>query len=46
MSRRKVFAGIFIVVEGCSSANLNKAIGHLSETGKIGEKGNLCGGSL
>ena len=28
------------VVEGCSSANLNKAIGHLSETGKIGEKGN------
>lgn len=28
------------VVEGCSSANLNRAIGHLSETGKIGEKGN------
>ena len=28
------------VVEGCSCANLNKAIGHLSETGKIGEKGN------
>lgn len=28
------------VMEGCSSANLNKAIGHLSETGKIGEKGN------
>lgn len=28
------------VVEGCSSANLNKAIGHLSEIGKIGEKGN------
>lgn len=28
------------VVEGCSSSNLNKAIGHLSETGKIGEKGN------
>lgn len=28
------------VVEGCSSANLNKAIGLLSETGKIGEKGN------
>ena len=27
-------------MEGCSSANLNKAIGHLSETGKIGEKGN------
>lgn len=33
------------VVEGCSSSNLNKAIGHMSETGRIGEKGNcvLCG---
>ena len=33
------------VVEGCSSSILNKAIGHMSETGRIGEKGNcvLCG---
>lgn len=33
------------VVEGCSFSNLNKAIGHMSETGRIGEKGNcvLCG---
>ncbi len=33
------------VVEGCSSSNLNKAIGHMSETGVIGEAGNcvLCG---
>lgn len=33
------------VVEGCSSANLNKAIGHMSETAMIGSAGNcvLCG---
>jgi len=33
------------VVEGCSSANLNKAIGHMSETAMVGSTGNcvLCG---
>lgn len=33
------------VVEGCSSSNLNKAIGHMSETAKVGGAGNcvLCG---
>lgn len=33
------------VVEGYSSSILNKAIGHMSEIGRIGEKGNcvLCG---
>ena len=33
------------VVEGCSSSNLNKAIGHMSETAMVGSTGNcvLCG---
>lgn len=33
------------VVEGCSSSDLNRAIGHMSETAMIGENGNcvLCG---
>ena len=33
------------VVEGCSSSNLNKAIGHMDETAKVGGAGNcvLCG---
>lgn len=33
------------VVEGCSSSNLNKAIGHMSETAMVGSAGNcvLCG---
>lgn len=33
------------VVEGCSSSNLNKAIGHMSETARVGGVGNcvLCG---
>ncbi len=33
------------VVEGCSSSNLNKAIGHMSETARVGGTGNcvLCG---
>lgn len=30
------------VVEGCSSSILNKAIGHMSETGRIGEKETAC----
>jgi sortase A len=32
-------------VEGCSSSNLNKAIGHMSETAMVGSAGNcvLCG---
>lgn len=28
------------VVEGCSATNLNYAIGHMSETANVGEKGN------
>lgn len=33
------------VVEGCSSSDLNRAIGHMSETAMVGENGNcvLCG---
>lgn len=33
------------VVEGCSSSDLNKAIGHMSETAMVGSAGNcvLCG---